>query len=57
MKDVTPYPTENYAYLEVREKIVDAEEIYLDFTIRDKKYTYIIKEQKKEETKETINNG
>ena len=54
MKDITPYPTENYAYLEVRKKIVDADEIYLDFTIRDKKYTFIIKEKLKDENNETI---
>lgn len=43
--DVTPYPTEGYAFLEVREKLNMAEKIYLDFTIRDKKYTYVIKDE------------
>lgn len=44
LNDVTPYDTNNYVFLEVREKIMKAEKIYLDFTIRDKVYTYIIKE-------------
>ena len=42
LKDITPYPTDGYVFLEVRERLNKAEKIYLDFTIRDKKYTYIL---------------
>lgn len=52
LKDVTPYPTNGYVYLEVRERLNKAEAIYLDFTIRDKKYTYVIKEAIKEDINE-----
>ncbi len=44
LNDVTPYETNSFAFLEVRERLNQAEEIYLDFTIRDKVYTYVIKE-------------
>lgn len=47
--DVTPYPSDHYVFLEVREKLNMAEKIYLDFTVRDKKYTYVIKDEIKEE--------
>ena len=49
INDVTPYPMEDYAYLEVRAKLSQAEKIYLDFTIRDKRYTYVIKDNIKSE--------
>ena len=48
--DMTPYYTGSYSFVQVREKVSMAEKIYLDFTIRDKLYTYIIKD--KTETKE-----
>lgn len=44
IKDITPYPTKGYTYVEVTERIHLAEKIYLDFTIRDKKYTYVLKD-------------
>ena len=44
LRDVTPYKTDNYAFVEVRDKLKDADKIYLDFTIRDKVYTYILKD-------------
>ena len=43
INDVTPYKTDGYAILEVRDKLAKAEKIYIDFNIRDKKYTYIVK--------------
>ena len=42
--DMTPYYTGRYSFLQVREKVSMADKIYLDFTIRDKLYTYIIKD-------------
>ena len=42
--DVTPYYTKDYAIVEVRDKLKLADKIYLDFRIRDKVYTYIIKD-------------
>lgn len=52
LKDVTPYENPNFIFLEVRDKLMVADSIYLDFTIRDKKYTYALRE--KEEVKEEI---
>ena len=40
--DVTPYPTKDYSFIQVRDKLKKADKIYLDFTIRDKIYTYVI---------------
>lgn len=48
LTDVTPYYTNNYSFLQVREMLLKADKIYLDFTIRDKVYTYVIKDTKKE---------
>jgi len=44
LRDVTPFKTDDYAFIEVRDKLKLADKIYLDFMIRDKIYTYIIKE-------------
>ncbi len=52
LNDITPYITDNYVYLEVRDRLKSAEKIYLDFTIRDKVYTYVLKDTTKEEVKE-----
>ena len=49
LKDVTPHYTNKYAFIEVRSKIKNADKIYLDFIIRDKKYTYVIYDKTKEE--------
>lgn len=40
----TPYANNNYAFVEVRSRIATADKIYLDFNIRDKVYTYILKD-------------
>lgn len=47
LRDVTPFKTDDYAFVEVRDKLKLAEKIYLDFTIRDKVYTYVIKDTEK----------
>ena len=47
--DVTPYYTGDYAFIQIRDKIKKADKIYLDFNVRDKKYTYIIKNNTKKE--------
>lgn len=44
LRDVTPFQTDNYVFIEVRDKLKLADKIYLDFVIRDKVYTYIIKD-------------
>ena len=41
--DITPQANDNYAYLEVKEELKDATNIYLIIKIRDKAYTYIVK--------------
>lgn len=43
LKDITPLPTLNYAFLEVRTRLKEAEKIYLDINVRNRIYTYIIK--------------
>lgn len=43
LKDITPYPTSNFAFVEVRARIEKADNIYLDLMLRDKIYTYILK--------------
>lgn len=53
LTDVTPFVTNQYVFIQVRDKLKNADKIYLDFTIRDKVYTYILKD--KEETKEDKN--
>ena len=52
--DVTPYYTKDYALLQVRDKLKKADKIFLDFNIRDKVYTYVIKDNtvNEEEKKE-----
>lgn len=51
--DVTPYYTNDYAIIQVRDKLKKADKIYLDFNIRDKIYSYIIKDNTtNEEVKE-----
>ena len=50
--DMTPYYTKDYSLIQVRDKLKKAEKIYLDFNIRDKVYTYVIKDEPKEEEKE-----
>ena len=42
LKDVTPFTTDNYAFVEVRRIVKDAQKVYLDLTIRDKVYSYLI---------------
>ncbi len=49
--DVTPIKTNDYVFIEIRDKVKNADKIYMDFTIRDKVFTYILKDNKKEETK------
>ena len=44
LRDVTPFKTNDYSFIEVRDKLKRADKIYLDFTIRDKVYTYVIKD-------------
>ena len=39
-------------FVQIRDKLRKADKIYLDFNIRDKKYTYIIFDKTKEESKE-----
>lgn len=51
LSDVTPFYTGDYSIIQVRDKLKKADKIYLDFYIRDKKYTYIIKDNTKEEDK------
>lgn len=41
--DITPSGIEGYSYLEVKEEVNNATNIFLDFRVRDKIYTYIIK--------------
>ena len=42
--DVTPYSTKDFSILEVRDKLKKADKIFLDFNVRGKIYTYIIKD-------------
>lgn len=49
LMDVTPFTTNKYIFIQVRDKLKMADKIYLDFNIRDKSYTYIIKDKSKEE--------
>ena len=51
LADVTPYHTGDYVFVQVRDKLKRADKIYLDFSIRDKKYTYIILDKTKENKK------
>ena len=44
LTDVTPITTKNYVFIELRDKVKNADKIYLDFTIRDKVYTYVIRD-------------
>ncbi len=44
LDDVTPYYTNDYALIQVRDKLKLADKIYLDFVIRDKVFTYVIKD-------------
>lgn len=41
--DITPTGVDDYSYLEVKEEVKNATNIYLDFKIRDKIYSYKIK--------------
>lgn len=54
LTDATPFVTNQYVFIQVRDKLKDADKIYLDFTIRDKVYTYVLKdkEEENEENKE-----
>ena len=62
LKDLTPLYTNQISFIEVKNILNRADIIYLDFTIRDKIYTYILKddltnkEKKKEKEKEKIEN-
>ena len=47
--DVTPITTKDYVFIELRDKVKNADKIYLDFTIRDKVYTYVIRDNVKSE--------
>ncbi len=51
MTDVTPIILPNDTYLEITTRLKQAEKVYLDITIRDKVYTYIIKDTTKVEEK------
>ncbi len=44
LKDVTPLYTNKISFIEVKNVLNRADIIYLDFTIRDKVYTYILKD-------------
>ncbi len=48
LNNKTPYVTNQYDFLEVRSVVARADKIYLDFNIRDKVYTYILKDKDKE---------
>lgn len=48
VKDVSPYTSNNYVFIEVSNYLKRAEKIYLDFTIKDKKYTYVVKDSVKD---------
>ena len=48
LDDVTPFYTNNYSFLQVRDKLKSADKIYLDFTIRDKVYTYVLFDKNEE---------
>ncbi len=50
--NVAPFPTENVAFVEIRDKVRKAEKIYIDFTIRDKKYSYLVFEKVEEKEDE-----
>lgn len=51
--DKTPFQMYDYTYVEVTDRLLKADRIYLDFVIRDKSYTYIIKDkEEKVENKE-----
>ena len=53
LEDMTPYYSDDYSIIQVRDKLKKADKIYLDFYIRDKVYTYVIKDNTvKEEKKE-----
>jgi hypothetical protein len=44
IKDITPVYTNKYSFIEVKNVLKRADIIYLDFTIKDKVYTYILKD-------------
>ncbi len=53
LDDMTPFYSKDYSIIQVRDKLKKADKIYLDFYIRDKVYTYVIRDNtKKEEVKE-----
>ena len=53
LEDATPYYSDDYSILQVRDKLKLADKIYLDFYLRDKVYTYVIKDDTvKDEKKE-----
>jgi len=51
LDDLTPYHTGNFSIVQVRDKLKLADKVYLDFNIRDKRYSYVIidKTKKNEE--------
>ena len=54
LTNLTPYTTGKYIFIEVRDKLNNADEIFLDLTIRGKVYTIKLKDkEKEEEPKET----
>ena len=56
LKDVTPLYTNKISFIEVKNVLNRADIIYLDFTIRDKVYTYILKDTLSEkESDKSIN--
>ena len=46
--DVTPYVTNEYIFIQVRDKLKNADKIYLDLNIRGKVYTIVLKDKSKE---------
>lgn len=48
LTDVTPYVTNEYVFIQIRDRVREAEKIYLDLTIRDKVYTVILKDDTKQ---------
>lgn len=52
LTDVTPYVTNKYVFIQVRDKLKNADKIYLDFTIRNKVYTIVLKDNTKEKTEQ-----
>ena len=48
LTDVTPYVTNDYVFVQIRDYVREAEKVYLDLKIRDKVYTIILKDDTKQ---------